>query len=301
MPADSGYATNVPTKVPPWHGLVAWDILLNNLSTGLFLVAALCELAEPEEFHSVAKVAYPIALVLLFADLTCLTLDLGDPLRFHHMLRVFKPSSPMSLGTWSLTLFSMLLTVIVVLSTLPVRLDWIHVLAVSCGLPLALASAVYKGVLFSTSAQPVWKDARWLGGYLTNSALMLGSAEMLGLSLLMQEEQATQILRVALGVLLGLNLICLGLLLANIRDSISQSVIFGRLGRMIALAVGGGGVVPLVLLGIGGDILLTIAVVLVLLRSLVFRFVIVWLPQSEGRPAGFSVAASNDPDTIRLR
>ena len=42
-----------------------------------------------------------------------LVLDLGDPLRFHHMLRVFKPSSPMSLGTWSLTVYSLPLTLIV--------------------------------------------------------------------------------------------------------------------------------------------------------------------------------------------
>ena len=34
----------------------------------------------------------------------------------------------------------------------------------------------YKGVLFSTSSQPGWKDARWLGGYLINSALVLGCA-----------------------------------------------------------------------------------------------------------------------------
>jgi len=31
----------------------------------------------------------------------------------------------------------------------------------------------------STNAQPDRKDARWLGGYLTSSALMLGATEML--------------------------------------------------------------------------------------------------------------------------
>ncbi len=109
----AGYATGPVTKAPDWHGLVAWDLLFNNLTTGLFLVAALGELAAPEVFTAVAKAAYPIALVLLLADLVCLVLDLGDPLRFHHMLRVFKPSSPMSLGTWCLTIYSLPLTVIV--------------------------------------------------------------------------------------------------------------------------------------------------------------------------------------------
>src|SRR5438874_12023635 len=115
----AGYAAGPVTKAPAWHGLVAWDMLFNNLTTGLFLVAALGELAAPEVFAPVAKAAYPLALVLLLADLACLVLDLGDPLRFHHMLRVFKPTSPMSLGTWCLTVYSLPLTVAAALSLLP--------------------------------------------------------------------------------------------------------------------------------------------------------------------------------------
>src|ERR1700730_1627922 len=99
MPATNGpgYANGPVTKAPDWHGFVAWDLLFNNLTTGLFLVAAFGDLAAPEVFATVARVAYPVALVFLLTDLMCLIFDLGDPLRFHHMLRVFKPSSPMSL------------------------------------------------------------------------------------------------------------------------------------------------------------------------------------------------------------
>src|SRR4030095_6732015 len=89
--AGSGYATGPVTKAPAWHGLVAWDMLFNGMTTGLFLVAAISELAAPDVFTSVAKAASPVALVLSLVDLLCLVLDLGDPLRFHHMLRVLKP------------------------------------------------------------------------------------------------------------------------------------------------------------------------------------------------------------------
>src|SRR5438445_4967575 len=157
MPTDArvaldgaGYAARPVTKAPDWHGLVAWDMLFNNLTTGLFLVAALAELAAPEVFTPVAKAAYPVALVLLLADLACLVLDLGDPLRFHHMLRVFKPTSPMSLGTWSLTIYSLPLTVAAALSVLPAgwpALDWVRKAAVVLGILPALGSALYKGVL----------------------------------------------------------------------------------------------------------------------------------------------------------
>ncbi len=114
-----------------------------------------------------------------------LVADLGDPLRFHHMLRVFKPSSPMSLGTWSLTVYSLPLTLIVaieaaqLLRLLPsgsTALEWVRIGAVVFGLLPAFGSVAYKGVLFSTCSQPGWKDARWLGGFMANSALTLGSA-----------------------------------------------------------------------------------------------------------------------------
>src|SRR5690348_2295832 len=136
---SAGYAAGPVTKAPAWHGLVAWDLLLNNLTTGLFLVAAVADLVAPEVFRPVAKAAYPLALALLLADLVCLVLDLGNPLRFHHMLRLFKPGSPMSVGVWFLTLYSLPLTVIVAIDLLPgawAALGWVRLVAVVVGLPL---------------------------------------------------------------------------------------------------------------------------------------------------------------------
>ena len=207
---EPGYLTQDVTKVPGWHGLVAWDLLFNNLTTGLFLFAAVGELASPGLLGPVARAAYPVALVFLLTDLMMLVLDLGDPLRFHHMLRVFKPSSPMSLGTWSLTVYSLPLTLIVaieaaqVLGLLPsgsIALEWVRKSAVVFGLLPAFGSLAYKGVLFSTSSQPGWKDARWLGGWMANSALMLGCAELLAVSVLTGHARAAAALRTVAAVL----------------------------------------------------------------------------------------------------
>src|SRR5436305_9128455 len=41
----------------------------------------------------------------LLASLRLFVEDLGRPERFHHMLRVAKPTSPMSVGTWILSAF----------------------------------------------------------------------------------------------------------------------------------------------------------------------------------------------------
>src|SRR5258707_1867231 len=183
QPGD--YADQTVTKAPPWHGLVAWDMLFNSLATGTFLTAAIGDLVSPSDFAAVARLAYPVALVLLLIDLGCLVGDLGDPMRFHYMLRVFKLGSPMSLGTWCLTIYSFPLTVVAAISLLDwpllavVRnlasadlLAWlgpVRTLAVVLALVPAFGSAVYKGVLISTSAQPGWKEARWLGAYMTSA------------------------------------------------------------------------------------------------------------------------------------
>lgn len=280
--AASGYANATVTKPPEWHGIIAWDALLNGMATGLFMVAALVELAAPSTFTAVAIAAYPIALVLLLVDLLCLVLDLGDPLRFHHMLRVFKPRSPMSVGVWCLTIFSLPLTAaaaLSLLSQLGMGFVWARRLAVILGLPLGFASAAYKGVLLSTNAQPGWKDARWMGGYLTNSALVLGCAELLAVSVVMGEARAAAMLRFAFIALLAVNVIPLALLYANLRPTLAIYFTRRQHRRVGGLILAAGTLVPLGLLLAGRDAWLTLAAVISFwLGSLAIRFVYVKIP-----------------------
>ena len=289
---QSGYANMPVTKVPGWFGTIAWDALFNGMATGLFMAAAVSELAAPAIFTPVAKVAYPVALVLLLVDLGLLVLDLGDPLRFHHMLRVFKPHSPMSVGTWCLTIFSLPLTVAAALSVLAefgFDFEWARILAVVLGLLPAFGSAAYKGVLLSTNAQPGWKDARWLGGYLTNSALLMGCGELLVLSALIGHMQAVVILRTAFSVLLVLNLIPLALLFANLQPAHARLYSREQQWRVGVLIFAAGTLLPLGLtLFNGGLLFIFAAVIFLLLQSWFVRFVYVKIPHTsplEIRPA----------------
>jgi Ni/Fe-hydrogenase subunit HybB-like protein len=280
----NGYA-NIPiTKVPGWHGIIAWDALLNGMAMGLFLAAAVSELAAPAHFTPVAKIAYPVALVLLLVDLGLLVLDLGDPLRFHHMLRVFKPGSPMSVGTWCLTIFSLPLTAAAALSVLAefgFDFERARIVAVVAGLLPGFGAAAYKGVLLSTNAQPGWKDARWLGGYLTNSALLMGCAELLVLSAVMKQTQATAILRTACNVLLVLNVIPLGLLFRNLQPAHARLYTREQQWRVGALIFVAGTLIPLglMLLNAGVPFILG-SVVFLLFGSWLIRFVYVKIPHT---------------------
>jgi hypothetical protein len=278
----TGYAAESATKTPEWHGLVAWDLLFNNLTTGLFLTAALGEWALPETFLRVAKAAYPLALVFLLADLLCLVLDLGDPLRFHHMLRVFKPSSPMSLGTWCLTIYSFPLTVAAALSLLPTEspaLEWLRKAAVILAFFPALGSAVYKGVLLSTNAQPGWRDARWLGGYLANSAVLLGCAGMLALSVFLDEADAIAVLCPALAILLLFNLLFLVLLLFDLRNALSRMYTFRQLWLLGMIALGAGTLAPACLVLVSRSPFgLLCAVLFLVLTCLAIRLMLLKIP-----------------------
>ena len=287
-PTAAGYTAEEPTHPPPWHGLVVWDLFFNALTTGLFMTAAVGELANSSAFAPVAKWAYPLALVLLLTDLTFLVLDLGDPLRFHHMLRVFKPSSPMSLGTWCLTTYSFPLTVVVVIGLgvlvgiLPgdsATLGWLHKGLLVFALPFAFGSMAYKGVLFSTSSQPGWRDARWLGAYHVASGFAFGSALLLAQAAFTGSESAATALRPAVIALLIVQMVPLALLARELLPALAQRRTREQMMSAAALVFGVGGLVPLILLPFGGTVVDVVVAAAALVGGWVTRHWIVLLPR----------------------
>ena len=105
---------------------------------------------------------------------------------------------------------------------------------------------------------------------------------MLVLAVLLGQERAGALLRPALVLLLALNLIPLCLVVADLRPALSRVYTAGQLGHLAALAIGGGTLVPLVLLLLGGSPLVVFAALLfLLLGSLTVRFVIVRLPHQK--------------------
>jgi formate-dependent nitrite reductase membrane component NrfD len=88
--------------------------------------------------------------------------DLGRPERFHHMLRVFRPTSPMSVGTYILSIFSSLIGLSWMALFVPKPFTWISDLAaIPAGL-FGLGLAGYTGVLVSNTTVPVWQRAHRL-------------------------------------------------------------------------------------------------------------------------------------------
>ena len=115
-----------------------------------------------------------------------LAADLGRPERFHHMLRVAKPSSPMSVGTWILVAYgpgnglaaAAELWPASRRATLPGRL--LRLAARLAGLSAAAAApgvASYTAALLSQTAVPARHEARReLPFVFTGSAAASGGA-----------------------------------------------------------------------------------------------------------------------------
>ena len=285
--SSSPYAAQVITKVPNWGILTAFDILLNNLAVGTFLAVMLWLAAGAGAVCAAScRRRCSLALVLLGADLLLLVVDLGDTWRFHHMLRVFKPRAPMSLGTWSLTLVwdaaGACRTGRLCCGWLgaPAWLDWIGNAAAWLAVIPAVGSILYKGVLFSVTSQPGWQDARWLGGYISNSAILLGCSILLALAAVTRPRRGgSDAARRAARPAPARHRVVYSSLSRHCRRTFKQR--YGANGRMFFWlgVVALGWIVPFLLL-VQGEIVELLPAVFFLVGALAVRIWFVLLPRS---------------------
>ena len=89
-------------KPPVWEWKIPAYLFTGGLAAGSALLAAGADLTGRPALRRAGRLG---SFGALLASLGLLVADLGRPERFHHMLRVAKPTSPMSIGTWILTAF----------------------------------------------------------------------------------------------------------------------------------------------------------------------------------------------------
>jgi hypothetical protein len=151
-------------KEPTW----TWEIPVYFFTGGLGGASSVLGLSA--KLFGNEKLSRTALYIGAFGDAVSAPLlisDLGRPERFHHMLRVFKVTSPMNVGAWILTVAGGASNTAAVLELLgilrPVKL-LAELVAGLFGPPLA----TYTGVLISDTAVPVWHEARhelpWLFG-----------------------------------------------------------------------------------------------------------------------------------------
>jgi DMSO reductase anchor subunit len=105
-----------------------------------------------------ARRAGLISLAGIAASPVFLIADLGKPERFHNMLRVAKPTSPMSMGTWLISAFGPL-TGVAAVSDVTGVLPGIGRLSESLAALLGPGVSTYTAVLTADTAIPAWHEA----------------------------------------------------------------------------------------------------------------------------------------------
>lgn len=159
---ETGYYKQPLLKEPQWTPLIPVYLFVGGATGALGVIGSLADLlgGNPKlarKARSMAAGGAALSSALLIADL-------GRPSRFLNMLRVFKPQSTMSMGSWALSGFSVFAGISSFADLLALRFGN-HLLirgmrgigragSVLFGMPFHN----YTGVLIGASVIPVWNN-----------------------------------------------------------------------------------------------------------------------------------------------
>lgn len=159
---QTGYYEQPLLKQPQWTPLVPLYFFVGGATGALGVIGSLADLLS--ENHDLARKARSMATAGAALSSVLLIADLGRPARFLNMLRVFKPQSPMSVGSWVLSGFS-------ASATLSSLADLVETQAGAAELATYLRAAGragsvlfgmplhnYTGVLIGATVIPVWNN-----------------------------------------------------------------------------------------------------------------------------------------------
>jgi polysulfide reductase chain C len=180
-------------RPPEWTWYILGYFFFAGLTGSLYAIGTALRLWGRPQDEPTARVAFLWAFPILVVCPIFLTVDLGSPLRFWHMLvattpgqggLIFHDWSPMSVGSWALLVYGIFafISFLGALGRTPsvspapagAGTRFFNVL----GALLGLFVASYTGVLLSVSNQPLWSDTWTLGGLFLASGLS-GAAALL--------------------------------------------------------------------------------------------------------------------------
>jgi hypothetical protein len=142
-------------KEPVWTWEVPWYFFTGGLAGASASLGLGARLSGNDRL---ARAAFTVAGAGGTAGVPLLVSDLGRPERFLYMLRVFKVTSPLSVGSWVLAGMGPAAVGAVVSDRLGIFPRLGRAAEVAAGL-LGPALATYTGALVADTAVPVWHEA----------------------------------------------------------------------------------------------------------------------------------------------
>lgn len=158
----TGYYRQPLLKEPQWTPLIPLYFFIGGASGSLGVIGSLADLLGAE--GDLARKARHMATAGSMISSVLLIADLGRPSRFLNMLRVFKPQSAMSVGSWVLSGFSAFAAASTLADILDTQVDGTPVATflrtvgrTGCTV-LGMPFHNYTGVLIGATAIPVWNN-----------------------------------------------------------------------------------------------------------------------------------------------
>ncbi|MET7478450.1 NrfD/PsrC family molybdoenzyme membrane anchor subunit [Streptomyces sp. NPDC005648] len=162
-------------KAPSWAASdIAGYFFLGGLAGAGSVLAAGAQLTGRRTTATALKVS---SLTAVSLSAVALVHDLGRPSRFVNMLRVFKPTSPMSMGSWLLSVYGPAAGAAAA-SAVTGRLPRLGGAATGVAALLGPAVATYTGVLAADTAVPAWHGAHRELPYLFGASATAAAAGM---------------------------------------------------------------------------------------------------------------------------
>lgn len=210
-------------------------LFLGGLAGAGALTGAMAHLTGRPGLARVSKAGAAVAGHL---SLLALVHDLGRRSRFLNMLRVFKVTSPMSVGSWLLAGFVPAATVAAV-GDLTGAVPVLGALSTAGAAVLGAPVATYTAALIADTAVPAWHEGHELMPFVFVSSALSAAA---GLGLLAAPVEETGVLR-PLGAAAGLAEVSLSKLMEHGMGLVGEAYHEGKAGRYMkaaeVLTVGG--------------------------------------------------------------
>ncbi|MDQ1631269.1 MAG: hypothetical protein QOC80_1241 [Frankiaceae bacterium] len=153
-------------KASPWTNDIPAYLFMGGLMAGSSMVAAGADVTGRTTTRQAARAT---ALAGLLGSSYALIHDLGRPSRFYNMLRIARPTSPMSVGTWIIALYGPMAGAAAATELVPFVPGvpmWIRRIAPLAGTATGLLAAAvapgvasYTAVLLADTSTPSWKEA----------------------------------------------------------------------------------------------------------------------------------------------
>ena len=188
---DPTYYDRPLLKEPVWEWVIPLYYYVGGAAGAALAIGAAAQLDRSGKLDDLIRRCHWTGIIGTALSAGLLTYDLGRPARFLHMLRVFRPTSPMNMGVWILCGASPAAMTAALFTRRPGIWGRIGDCSGIASGVFGLGLATYTGVVLGNTAIPLWQQSRSVLPILFGASAMASVGSMF--DLLVEDRRARRI------------------------------------------------------------------------------------------------------------